>query len=46
VLSTHCGMAVNAEVYELLDAALHPASGQDEAAGRRSRVSAVVRAAA
>jgi hypothetical protein len=46
VLSTHCGMAVNAEVYELLDAALHPASSQDEDAGRRPRVSALARAAA
>ena len=31
VRSTHCGMAVNPEVYELLDAELHRASG----AGRR-----------
>jgi pimeloyl-ACP methyl ester carboxylesterase len=46
VLSTHCGMAVNAEVYELLDAALHPAPRQEERAGRRPRVPAVARAAA
>ena len=42
VLSTHCGMAVNTEVYALLDAALHPAAGQDAGA----RMPAVARAAA
>ena len=42
VLSTHCGMAVNTEVYELLDVALHHASGQDAGA----RTPALARAAA
>ena len=42
VLSTHCGMAVNTEVYELLDVALHPGVG----AGRRAHARpAVARAA-
>ena len=42
VPSTHCGMGVNPEVYELLDAALHPRP----APGRRLRKPAQARAAA
>jgi triacylglycerol lipase len=46
VRSTHCGMAVNSEVYVLLDAALHPASRQDDHAERPSPAPALARAAA
>jgi triacylglycerol lipase len=44
VRSTHCGMAVNREVYELLDAALRPARRRQES--RRARKAASARAPA
>jgi triacylglycerol lipase len=44
VRSTHCGMAVNLEVYEMLNAVLHPARRRTRA--RRSRKAAPAAAAA